>query len=155
MAKKKASKKKTAKKRAPAMKTRPTGGSLAAYFAGITPAAKRAEVEQVHALIRRVAPDLEPRVWGQFIGYGTFHYRYASGREGDWFVLGLGGKMKTGISIYACATKGGRYVAEAHAAALRPASVGKSCIRFRSLAAIDLAALERVLREAASADRAM
>lgn len=132
--------------------TQPTGTNVEEYFARISDLAKRAEVEQVHALIRRVAPALLPRVWGQFIGYGSYSYKYSSGREGEWFVIGLGGLMKTGISVYACATSPeGGYVAEKHRAALKPANVGRSCIRFKTLTKMDLGVLENVLKEAAAA----
>ena len=149
VAKKPAKKAKSAMKSA--NKTQMTGGSVQSYFAKITDPVKRAEVEQIHAMIRRIAPNLEPKVWGQFIGYGSYHYVYATGREGDWFVLGIGGMMKTGISVYACAAGPDGYVAEKHRDELKPASVGKSCIRFKSLAKMDVDALERVLKEAAAA----
>lgn len=148
-----AAKKKPAAKKAAALKTRPTGGSVDAYLAGIADPARRADVEALHALITKVAPDLTPKLWGKIIGYGSYSYHYPSGRSGEWFVLGLASNAAS-ISVYVSATSpGGRYVAEQHAASLAPASVGKSCIRFRRLAQLDPAALERVLREGAARAR--
>jgi hypothetical protein len=40
-------------------------------------------------VITEAVPELEVRIWKQFIGYGTYHYIYARGREGDWFPIGL------------------------------------------------------------------
>lgn len=118
-----------------------------AFFAK-APAAQRDELLAVDALIRKVAPKLERKLWsnGTLLGYGEFHYRYATGREGDWPLLALSAR-KANLSLYVCSvTKDGRYVAEAHAESLAPASVGKSCIRFKSLADLDRAALTRVLK---------
>lgn len=118
-----------------------------AFFTN-APDAQRDELLAVDALIRKVAPKLERKLWsnGTLLGYGEFHYRYASGREGDWPILALSAR-KANLSLYVCAlTDDGQYVAEAHAESLAPASVGKSCIRFKSLADLDRAALTRVLK---------
>ena len=95
---------------------------------------------------------------GKMLGYGPFHYRYASGREGDTTLLGLA-SQKRYISLYACMADDRGYVAERYAEALPKASIGKSCIRFTRLADVDLATLETVVREcaaihAAAADQA-
>lgn len=121
--------------------------SIEAFFAK-APAAQRDELLAVDALIRKVAPTLERKLWsnGSLLGYGEFHYRYASGREGDWPLLALSAR-KTNLSLYVCSlTEDGRYVAEAHAESLAPASVGKSCVRFKSLEDLDRAALTKVLK---------
>lgn len=121
--------------------------SIEAFFA-TAPANQRVELQAVDALIRKVAPKLERKLWsnGTLLGYGEFHYRYATGREGDWPLLALSAR-KANLSLYVCSlTDDGKYVAEAHADSLAPASVGKSCIRFKSLADLDRAALTKVLK---------
>lgn len=121
--------------------------SVEAFFAA-APAAQRDELIAVDALIRKVAPKLVRKLWsnGSLLGYGEFHYRYATGREGDWPLLALSAR-KANLSLYVCAlTDEGQYVAEAHAESLAPASVGKSCIRFKSLADLDRAALTKVIK---------
>jgi hypothetical protein len=82
------------------------------------------------------------------IGYGTYRYKYASGREGDWPVIALA-SQKNYISVYVCAAENGRYIAEAHKGELANASVGKSCIRFKKLEDVDLKALEKVIKAGA------
>jgi hypothetical protein len=122
---------------------------VAAFFAK-APASRRDELLAVDALIRSVAPTLERKLWskGSMLGYGEFHYRYASGREGDWPIIALASRSH-GLSLYVCAlTPDGQYVAEANAKALAPADVGKSCIRFSSLADLDEKALIRVIKQA-------
>jgi hypothetical protein len=132
---------------------KPTGAtSLSGYLASI-PEPRRSDVKRLHALIRKAAPGLRPAFDARtgMIGYGPYHYRYASGREGDSFVIALA-SQKQYISLYLCCTDAdGAYVAEKHRRALAPASVGKSCIRFRRLEQLDVAVLERVVREGARA----
>jgi len=87
-------------------------------------------------------------VAGKMLGYGPFHYRYASGREGDTTLLGLA-SQKRYISLYVQCSNGGRYLAESYAERLPKASVGKSCVRFARLSDIDPAVLAELVTEAA------
>jgi len=82
---------------------------------------------------------------GSMIGYGKYHYRYESGREGVSCRVGLAG-TKTGISVYVTCVDEGGWLAEQWKDRLGKADVGKSCIRFRRLADINLDALAKVLR---------
>ncbi|MGH2736902.1 MAG: DUF1801 domain-containing protein [Actinomycetota bacterium] len=107
---------------------------------------RRSQVQTLHEFIRRVAPDLEPHMRSGMIGYGTYHYEYASGRDGEWFVVGLAGN-KSSASVHVSGGVGDSYVAEKHAARLGKVSVGKSCIRIKKIEDVDLAALEEVIRE--------
>ena len=112
--------------------------------------AKRADLEALHRLIRKVLPDHEPCMVHGMIGYGPYHYRYATGREGDSARVALASN-KTGFSVYvACVDEKG-YLAEQAKAKLGKASVGKSCIRFKRLADIELDVLTAVLAKARTA----
>jgi len=84
------------------------------------------------------------------IGYGTYHYRYASGREGDCAIIGLASN-KNYISVYVMGTSEGEYVAEKNRGLVPKADVGKSCIRFKKLEDIDPAALGKIVKEGARA----
>jgi hypothetical protein len=106
-----------------------------------------AEAKRVHALIRRVAPTLKPGVMGGMLGYGRFHYRYPTGREGDTALLLLADRVD-GLSLYVNCVAGDRYLAEKYAKRLGKVSVGKSCIRFKKLDDVDEAALAALIREA-------
>jgi len=87
-------------------------------------------------------------VAGKMLGYGPFHYRYASGREGDTTLLGLA-SQKRYISLYVLCANGGHYLAESYAERLPKASVGKSCVRFARLSDVDTAVLADLVTEAA------
>ena len=83
-------------------------------------------------------------MWGKIIGYGTYHYRYASGREGDWMKIGLANN-KQYISVYVCAFRDGKAVPELYVDQFPKASIGRSCIRFKRVSDIDLNILKQVI----------
>jgi hypothetical protein len=109
---------------------------------------RRSEIQALHDAIRKALPDLEPSVQSGMIGYGKYHYRYATGREGDCAVVGLSSRANY-ISVYVQGVEDGQYVAEKYKADLPKADIGKSCIRFKRLADIDLKALERIIKRGA------
>jgi hypothetical protein len=107
---------------------------------------RKMEIKKLHSLIRKTIPNLKPHMKFGILGYGTYHYKYASGREGDWMIIGLA-NQKNYISLYSCLSDGKRYVAENHKKDLPKANIGKSCIRFRKLEDIDLDVIKQVLQE--------
>jgi hypothetical protein len=112
----------------------------------------RTTLETVHRAIRRTAPKLKPELMSglgpsPIIGYGKFHYRYASGREGDWFLVGLCAR-KNYFSLYVCAVEQGRYLAEAAAGTLGKVKVGRSCITFKRLEDLNVDAAMAVVKRA-------
>ncbi len=111
---------------------------------------RRSQIRQLDQLIRETAPALEPHLQSGMLAYGRYHYRYASGREGDWFTVGLA-SQKRYISLYVTATEGGRYLAEKYRDRLPRADIGRSCVRFRKPEDVDLEALRALIREAALA----
>ena len=118
------------------------------YIASL-PDGRREIVERVHEVITEAVPELEVRMWKQFIGYGTYHYTYATGREGDWFPIGLTNN-KGYVSIYLCAGDENGYLAEINADRLGKVGVGKSCIRVRRLEDLNLEVLAELSRKAAA-----
>ena len=117
-----------------------------AQWIAAAPAAQREDLAALHALITKAAPKLAPGISGRMLGYGKYHYRYDSGREGDSFRIAmLAGKA--GISVYISAVdKDGTWIVEREQARLGKASCGKSCIRFKRLADLDRAALVDVIK---------
>jgi hypothetical protein len=109
---------------------------------------RRADVAALDALIRKLAPNCEPFVHSGILGYGRMHYKYASGREGDWFRIGLASN-KNYISLYICAADGKGYIAERYKEALPKADIGKSCVRFKRLGDLDSTALRKLILEGA------
>jgi len=107
---------------------------------------RKSEIKKLHIFIRKIIPNLKPHMKFGMLGYGTYHYKYASGREGDWMIIGLA-NQKNYISLYSCLSDGKNYVAEKHKDELPRANIGKSCIRFRKIEDIDLDVIKRILLE--------
>src|SRR6187431_3410259 len=93
-----------------------------------TPEPLRAELDALDRAIRAAAPGLEARVDRGFLGYGRYSYRYATGREGDWFALSLVPRAAN-VTLYI-----GAAVVERWADRLPKGACGKSCIRLRKAA---------------------
>ena len=119
------------------------------YIAGIE-SPRRVEIQAFHGMIKKIVPKLKVDMRFGMIGYGTFHYKYASGKEGDWPLIALAAQ-KNYISIYVCATDGKGYLAEKYKKQLPRTNIGKSCIRFKSLSDIDLDVLKEILLKAQEA----
>ena len=111
---------------------------------------RRPDVAALDALIRKHAPKLEPVIMNGMLGYGPFHYRYASGREGDACKLSIASN-KQYISLYCAAADDDGYVAERYRDRLPKAKIGKSCVRFTKLADLDEQALAALIEETAKA----
>ncbi len=80
-------------------KNQPTTADVADYLAAVEPDARREDAIALDALMRRVT-GWAPVMWGEsMVGYGSYHYRYESGREGDFFATGFGAR-KASLSIY-------------------------------------------------------
>lgn len=103
------------------------------------------EVKKLHDLICSWVPKLEPFMISGMIGYGKYHYKYSSGREGEWCTIALA-SQKNYISLYVCVMNGESYVAESYKSKLPKASIGKSCIRFKKISDIDLDILKEVVQ---------
>lgn len=109
---------------------------------------RRSEIRRLHELIRSEAPDLEPVVSGKMLGYGPFHYRYETGREGDATVLTLANN-KNYISLYVLCTDQGGYLAEQYKESLPKLDIGKSCVRIKRLDDVDLDVMRDLVSRAA------
>jgi hypothetical protein len=113
------------------------------------PEERRETVRAVHERVLAEVPELDVRMWNKFIGYGSYHYRYASGREGDSTVIGLASNKRY-ISLYVAGEVDGRHLAETFAPRLPKASIGKSCVRVRRAADLDLDVVAELLCAAAA-----
>jgi Domain of unknown function (DU1801) len=112
------------------------------------PDERRETVRAVHERVLAEVPELDVRMWNKFIGYGSYRYRSASGREGDWFPIGLTNNKRY-VSLYVCVADDDGYLAEQNAERLGKVSVGKSCIRFTRLENLDLDVAGELCRRAA------
>lgn len=130
-------------------KTKATEASVEDYLAAISDEARRRDCETLAKLMAR-ATKQPARMWGPgIVGFGSYHYRYASGHEGDSCLVGFASR-KGDISVY------GLTAAPSHdelMPQLGKHKAGKSCLYLKSLEGIDLKILEQLIAEAAAATR--
>jgi hypothetical protein len=116
------------------------------YLAAL-PEAQRSDAQRLHKLIRKTAPALKPFVGFGMIGYGPLHVRYTTGREVDWFVVGLAGR-KNGLALHVMPPADGSPMPEIKKDRFPKSDVGKSCVRFKKLADLDETAVVALVRAA-------
>lgn len=125
---------------------KPTAAKTVNEYIAMIPEPRKTEIKRLHSFIIKTIPKLKPHLLYGMIGYGSFHYKSKSGREGDWSVVALA-SQKNYISVYVCGVKNGKYIAETHKKDFPKASIGKSCIRFKQVDDIDLKKLKFVITE--------
>jgi hypothetical protein len=125
-------------------KTLPTRVDVAEYLAAIAAPERRADCQALGALMQAVTGE-PPVMWGTaIVGYGRYHYRYASGREGECCLIGYASR-KADISVY---TNVGFDGLQADLQALGKHKVSGSCLHIQRMADINPAVLTRLLRAA-------
>ena len=120
------------------------------YLASL-PADRRAAMRALHSAIRKAVPKLTAEIMmgmgSPVIGYGKYHYKSASGREGDWFLIGLT-SGKNYYSLHICAADKGGYLVEQNAAKLGKVKTGRSCINFKKLEDLKLDVAMALVKQA-------
>ena len=120
-------------------KTVRNDASVAEFLASVADPQRRADAEAVCRLMTD-ATGVEPVMWGgSIIGFGAYHYRYGSGRIGEWPAVGLSPR-KQALTIYIAESLDGRRELLDR---LGPHRIGKSCLYLKRLSDVD----EQVLRE--------
>ena len=123
-------------------KTKPTKSSVTAFMNGIEDEQKRRDAKKVAAIMREVT-GARAKMWGEnIVGFGQYHYKYASGREGEWMNVGFAprkGKMTLyimpGFEHYDnLLSKLGKH------------SIGKSCLYIKKLEDVDQEVLKELVR---------
>jgi hypothetical protein len=123
------------------MKTVPSSRDVEEFLDGVADERRRAECRAVMAMMRDVTGE-EPRLWGpSIIGFGRYHYRYESGREGEWFLTGVAPR-KGALTVYVMAGFD-RY--EELMARLGKHTTGKSCLYIKRLDDIDTDVLRELV----------
>ena len=123
------------------LKTKPTEVSAESHIAAIANEEQRNDAQTLVALMRRVTKQ-EPRMWGpSIVGFGSYHYKYASGHEGD-SALAAFAVRGSELVVYIAAGFEGRDVLLAK---LGKHKTGKVCVYIRRLANVDLRVLETLV----------
>ena len=123
------------------LKTQPTNESVTDFIDGIADDAKRRDCRTIMKIMRKVTK-ARPKMWGSnIVGYGKYRYKYASGREGEWFTAGFSPRAQnltlyimSGFREYATLMK-----------KLGKHKTGKSCLYIKKLDDIDRPTLRELV----------
>jgi hypothetical protein len=123
------------------LKTKPRHASVRKFLESVDNEKRRADSFEVLEIMKQITGE-EPKMWGpSIVGFGTYHYKYASGREGDWMVTGFSPR-KQALTLYIMAgfsrydelmSKLGKY------------KTGKSCLYINKLEEVHMP--KRLIRE--------
>ena len=125
------------------LKTQKTKVSVSAFLKRIADAERRKDCQTLVRIMKKIV-GVAPKMWGSsIVGFGHYHYKYASGRENDWFLAGFSPRKKD-LTIYLMS---GIDRHDALLPRLGKYTTGKSCLYIKRLADIDMAVLEELLAE--------
>jgi Domain of unknown function (DU1801) len=129
-----------AAKKGPAM--RRTGASVEAFLARVPDEERREDAHRLCAMMQEITGE-PPTIWGtSIIGFGTYHYRYASGHEGDSALAGFSPRRQH-LAIYLIGDFGYRH--QPVLARLGPHKTGKGCLYIKRLDNVNQDALRELI----------
>ncbi len=124
-----------------ALKTRPTDQSVVAFLNGVEDPQRRKDCFAVLELMKQVTGHL-PKMWGNsIVGFGSYHYKYASGREGDMMLTGFSPR-KRNLTLYIMS---GFVRYDELMQRLGKHTTGKSCLYIKRLEDLDLDVLRELV----------
>jgi hypothetical protein len=131
------------------LKTQKTRASVAAYLAAIENPERRKDCKTL-ATMMKAATGARPAIWGtSIVGFGDYKYRYASGREGDWFLVGFASR-KSDLTLYLMAI-------DAEMVALLkdlgPYKRGGGCLYVKRLSDLRMPVLKRLIARSIATSR--
>jgi hypothetical protein len=131
-------------------KTKPTKVSVAAFIDALTDQTSRADAKALVKLMQSATGE-KPKMWGpSIIGFGSYHYTYESGREGDAPLIGFSPR-KAATVLYGATGCGD---SEALLTKLGKHTTGKGCLYIKKLADVDYKVLEDMVVKSVAAKRA-
>lgn len=118
-----------------------TESSVEDFLKSEKDASRRVDCQQLVSIMSKLTGE-KPKMWGpSMVGFGTYHYKYDSGREGEYFIMGFSPR-KQNITVYALSGWD-----ETELKQLGKHSTGKSCLYIKSLSDIKISLLEKLLAD--------
>jgi hypothetical protein len=133
------------------LKTRKNDASVEAFIDAVDDDTKRQDCRVVIDMMREITGE-EPAMWGDsIVGFGSYHYKYASGREGDWLLTGFSPR-KQNLTLYIMS---GFSDYEALLGKLGKHKTGKSCLYVKRLDDVDLGTLRELIEKSVKRQRSL
>jgi len=123
-------------------KTKPTNESVEGFLNKISDEERRADCFQVANIMEEITGE-KPKMWGpSIVGFGSYHYKYDSGREGDWLVTGFSPRKKDLTLYIMMGFEKHRELMEK----LGKHSAAKSCLYIKRLSDIHVPTLKKLIK---------
>ena len=127
-------------------KTKPTTRSVELFLDDLIPEKRKKDSWTLYRLMEKITGS-QGVLWGtSTIGFGDYHYKYASGREGDWFLTGFSPR-KNALTLYLMCDISHDSI---DLSTLGKHKKGKSCLYIKRLDDVDLKALENIIKTSIS-----
>jgi hypothetical protein len=125
------------------LKTKTTSASVSAFIDRIDDPSRRRDCKTLLKMMKK-ATKAQPKMWGSsIIGFGDHHYKYDSGREGDWFRAGFSPR-KDALTLYLISGLGWPDQRDLMSK-LGKHKTGKGCLYIKQLSDVDVKVLERLI----------
>lgn len=123
------------------LKTQKNNQNVKKFLEDIENEKRKKDSNKIYQIIKKNSKK-EPNMWGDaIIGFGSYHYKYKSGREGDWFTVGFSPR-KNYLSLYVMPYND---EIESLMKKLENVKIGKCCINIKDLEKVDLKVLEKII----------
>ena len=125
------------------LKTKKTNASVSQFLNAVEGKQRRADCKTVARLMRAATGNVA-KLWGpSMVGYGSYDYKYASGREGNWFLCGFSPRAQS-LTLYIMPgfSESGSLMSK-----LGKYKTGKSCLYIKKIDDVDLAVLKQLIDE--------
>lgn len=123
------------------LKTKQTSASVAAFLKKVADKTRREDCQTVLDIMKDVTKE-EPKMWGSsIVGFGLYRYKYASGREGEWPIIGFAPR-KGDLTLY---IMGGFDAVPDLMEKLGKYKTAKGCLYIKQLADVDLKVLKKLV----------
>ncbi|XOV93260.1 MAG: DUF1801 domain-containing protein [Bacteroidota bacterium] len=127
-------------------KTQPTDQDVTAFIGSVDDEIKKADCFKLIEIMQEITK-MPPKMWGPaIVGFGEYHYKYDSGREGDFFIVGFSPR-KQNLTIYIMPGFD-RY--PEHMAQIGKYKTGKSCLYTKKLDDLNLDILKKLIKDSVS-----
>jgi len=132
------------------LKTKPTEASVKEFLNQIPDKERRDDCFAIAKMMEE-ATGAKPKMWGpSIVGFGSFHYKYDSGREGDWLLIGFSPR-KNDLTLYLMMGF------EQHAELMQQLGkykTGKSCLYIKRLSDVHVPTLKKLIKASLKSLRA-
>ena len=124
------------------LKTKPTAASAANFVASLPNPQRRRDCRELLSMMERISGD-GPTMWGgSIVGFGSYQYRYKSGRSGTWFRVGFASR-KNALTLYLMLDLDQQ---ADRLARLGKHKRGKGCLYIKTLSEVDQGVIEELIR---------